>query len=185
MISSWNFPARAEPSWGISIFELKPSWQYVLVCTLIRSKSLVHAKNYNYICTHPKRMTGFGQLTRGAFRIYDLLWNPYFSYNWIIFFKKPFLPQEVEKNICEWCCANVMSILKNTYIYSTNSHSLHSRKTLIVTCSSEMWLQGIFWCNLCDVGAKSAPLPPWLEYTGNVFGSSKSEDFVSPSLLAT
>ena len=29
--------------------------------------------------THPKRMTGIGQLTRGAFRIIDLLWNPYFS----------------------------------------------------------------------------------------------------------
>ena len=35
MISSWNFLARAEPrrvwaelSWGTSIFELKPSWQY-------------------------------------------------------------------------------------------------------------------------------------------------------------
>ena len=29
--------------------------------------------------THPKRMTGIGQLTRGAFRINDLLWNPYFK----------------------------------------------------------------------------------------------------------
>ena len=36
MSSSWNFPSWAkpnwkgsEPSWGISIFELKPSWQYV------------------------------------------------------------------------------------------------------------------------------------------------------------
>ena len=28
MSSSWNFPARAEPSWSTSIFELKPSWQY-------------------------------------------------------------------------------------------------------------------------------------------------------------
>ena len=26
MSSSWNFPA--EPCWGTSIFELKPSWQY-------------------------------------------------------------------------------------------------------------------------------------------------------------
>ena len=29
-------------------------------------------------CTHPERMTGIGQLTRDAFRINDLLWNPYF-----------------------------------------------------------------------------------------------------------
>ena len=35
MSSSWNFPARAspsyegsEPSWGTLIFELKPSWQF-------------------------------------------------------------------------------------------------------------------------------------------------------------
>ena len=28
MSSSWNFPARAEPSWSTSIFELKPSWHY-------------------------------------------------------------------------------------------------------------------------------------------------------------
>ena len=28
--------------------------------------------------THPKRMTGNGQLTRGAFRINDLLRNPHF-----------------------------------------------------------------------------------------------------------
>ena len=28
MSSSWNFLARASPSWGTSIFELKPSWQY-------------------------------------------------------------------------------------------------------------------------------------------------------------
>ena len=31
--------------------------------------------------THPKWMTGIGQLTRGAFRVKDLLWNPHF--NWI------------------------------------------------------------------------------------------------------
>ena len=31
--------------------------------------------------THPKRMTGNGQLTRGAFRINDLLRNPNFSEN--------------------------------------------------------------------------------------------------------
>ena len=30
-------------------------------------------------CTHPEWMTGIGQRTRGAFRIKDLLWNPYFS----------------------------------------------------------------------------------------------------------
>ena len=30
--------------------------------------------------THPKPMTGIGQLTRGAFRIKDLLWNPHFKY---------------------------------------------------------------------------------------------------------
>ena len=30
-------------------------------------------------CTHPERMNRIGQLTRGAFRINDLLWNPYFS----------------------------------------------------------------------------------------------------------
>ena len=29
--------------------------------------------------THPKQMTGIEQLTRGAFRINELLWNPYFS----------------------------------------------------------------------------------------------------------
>ena len=31
--------------------------------------------------THPKRMTGIGKLTRGAFGIKDLLRNPYFSTN--------------------------------------------------------------------------------------------------------
>ena len=30
-------------------------------------------------CTHPKRMTGNGQLTRGAFGINDLLRNPHFT----------------------------------------------------------------------------------------------------------
>ena len=31
MSLSWNFPSWAEPSWGISIFELKPSW--IFLCT--------------------------------------------------------------------------------------------------------------------------------------------------------
>ena len=47
MSSSWNFPARAspsyegsEPSWGTSIFELKPSWQYwQYVCQKIANSS--------------------------------------------------------------------------------------------------------------------------------------------------
>ena len=31
-------------------------------------------------CSHPKQMTRIGQLTRGAFRINDLLWNSYFRF---------------------------------------------------------------------------------------------------------
>ena len=30
-------------------------------------------------CIHPKQMTGIGELTKGAFKINDLLRNPYFS----------------------------------------------------------------------------------------------------------
>ena len=39
-------------------------------------------------CTHPKRMTGNGQLTRGAFGINDLLRNPQFSTKKVLVFPK-------------------------------------------------------------------------------------------------
>ena len=42
-------------------------------------------------CNHPKRMTGNGQLTRGAFRINDLLRNPYFNNAYDVNKIRPFI----------------------------------------------------------------------------------------------
>ena len=41
--------------------------------------------------THPKWMTGIGQLTKGAFRIKDLLWNPHFTYHILKHYRWQFL----------------------------------------------------------------------------------------------
>ena len=41
--------------------------------------------------TRPKWMTGIGQLTKGAFRIKDLLWNPHFTYHILKHYRWQFL----------------------------------------------------------------------------------------------
>ena len=56
---------------------------------------------------HPKRMTGIGKLTRGAFRIKDLLWNPHFSQDFHILeillpFRHNFLENQCRKREDSW-----------------------------------------------------------------------------------
>ena len=51
---------------------------FILNAPLVSCPNLVLHFRWVCCCTHPEGMTGTGQLTRGAFRINDLLWNPYF-----------------------------------------------------------------------------------------------------------
>ena len=52
---------------------------FILNAPLVSYPILVIRSGWVCCCTDPEWMTGIGQLTRGAFRINDLLWNPDFS----------------------------------------------------------------------------------------------------------
>ena len=66
---------------------LKWLWMINLLKNGFHNKSFIPVIRFGWVCccTHPKQMTGIGQLTRGTFRINDLLWNPYFRKPPIIF----------------------------------------------------------------------------------------------------
>ena len=67
-------------SWCLFHFQVKygfHSKSFILNVPLVSFPIPVFHFGWVQQQTHPKQMTGIGQLTRGAFRINDLLWNPY------------------------------------------------------------------------------------------------------------
>ena len=76
-------------------------------------------------CTHPKWMNGIGQMTKGAFRINDFLWNPYFRWSTMEsqHFENLLLYHQVwtQKETCY--CVEIIKIPwlpSNLYLYFTN-----------------------------------------------------------------
>ena len=71
----------------VSVLYLKYGFHnksFILIAPLVSCPIPVIRSGWVQQQTHPKRMTGIWQLTRGAFRINALLWNPHFSTNSII-----------------------------------------------------------------------------------------------------
>ena len=60
---------------------LSSNKSFILNAPLVSCPISVFCFDLFMSCTHPKWMNGIGQMTKGAFRINHLLWNPYFRWS--------------------------------------------------------------------------------------------------------